>query len=172
MRISNAYWIWGQFSLRDTLYLSSIKNNVQLFLKSPRFDAHLTICGPYKKINSEFLLNLNHISRKNKSIILNLEKFDFCDEIYKSFFIKTSTSFELNNLRNTIYKVSKFDRKKKFEPHISLAYGNHKRCNKNILISKMPRLRSEILLSKISLVYVNEELNIWKILHSYDLRKD
>ena len=171
MRISKAYWIWGQFSLKDTIYLNSIKNNVQLFLKSPRFDVHLTLCGPYKKMNSEFLYNLNHICKKNRSIILNLEIFDFCDKKYKSFFIKTNTSIELNHLRNSIYEVSKFDRKKKFQPHISLAYGNHKRCHKNLLISKIPSLRSEITLSKISLVYVNEEISNWKILHSYKLRK-
>ena len=42
MRISKAYWIWGQFSEKDTLYLNSIKDNVQISLKSPKFDVHLT----------------------------------------------------------------------------------------------------------------------------------
>ena len=172
MRISKAYWIWGQFSINDTLYLNSIKDNVQIFLKSPKFDIHLTICGPYEKLGCDFLNNLKNLSHKNQSIILNLEKFDFSDEKFKSFFIKTNKSIELNNLRNSIYKLSKFATKNDYKPHISLAYGNHKKYDKDLLIARMPKLRNNILLSKISLVYVNEELNIWRILNNYDLRRD
>ena len=172
MRISKAYWIWGQFSIKDTLYLNSIKDNVQIFLESPNFDIHLTICGPYEKLGCDFLNNLKNLSNKNQSIILNLEKFDFSDEKFKSFFIKTNQSIELNNLRNSIYKLSKFASKNDYDPHISLAYGNHKKYQKDLLISRMPKLRKKILLSKISLVYVNEELNIWRILNNYDLRID
>ena len=172
MRISKAYWIWGQFSEKDTLYLNSIKDNVQISLKSPKFDVHLTLCGPYEKLDHDFLFNLNNLSNKNQSIILNLEKFDFSDEKFKSFFIKTNKSIELNNLRNSIYNLSKFASKNDYDPHISLAYGNHKKYQKDLLISRMPKLRKKILLSKISLVYVNEELNIWRILNNYDLRID
>ena len=172
MRISKAYWIWGQFSEKDTLYLNSIKDNVQISLKSPKFDVHLTLCGPYEKLDHDFLFNLNNLSNKNQSIILNLEKFDFSDEKFKSFFIKTNKSIELNNLRNNIYKLSKFASKNDYDPHISLAYGNHKKYQKDLLISRMPKLRKKILLSKISLVYVNEELNIWRILNNYNLRTD
>ena len=172
MRISKAYWIWGQFSINDTLYLNSIRDNVQIFLKSPKFDIHLTICGPYEKLGSDFSNNLKNLSNKNQSIIINLEKFDFSDEKFKSFFIKTNKSIELNNLRNDIYKLSKFASKNDYEPHISLAYGNHKKYHKDLLISRMPKLRKMILLSKISLVFVNEELNIWRILNNYNLRTD
>ena len=169
MRISKAYWVWGRFSKKDTLYLNSIKDNVQIFLKSPKFDIHLTLCGPYEKLDSDFLNNLKNLSNKNKSIILNLEKFDFSDEKFKSFFIKTNKSNELNNLRNSIYKLSKFAKKNDYDPHISLTYGNHQKYNKDLLISRMPKLRKNIVLSKISLVYVNEELNIWRLLNNYDL---
>ena len=157
---------------KDTLYLNSIKDNVQIFLKSPKFDIHLTICGPYQKLGSDFLNNLKNLSNKNQSIILNLEKFDFSDEKFKSFFIKTNKSIELDNLRNNIYKLSKFTSKNAYDPHISLAYGNHEKYNKDLLISRMPKLRKKILLSKISFVDVNEELNIWRILNTYDLRID
>ena len=70
MRISKAYWIWGQFSIKDTLYLNSIKDNVQIFLKSSKVYIHLTLCGPYEKLAHDFLFNLNNLSNKNQSIIL------------------------------------------------------------------------------------------------------
>ena len=38
MRISKAYWIWGQFSINDTLYLNSIKDNVQIAFGTVFFD--------------------------------------------------------------------------------------------------------------------------------------
>ena len=85
---------------KPKIFLNSIKDNVQISLKSPKFDVHLTLCGPYEKLDHDFLFNLNNLSNKNQSIILNLEKFDFSDEKFKSFFIKTNNSFELNNLKS------------------------------------------------------------------------
>ena len=170
MRISKAYWIWGQFPIKDTLYLNSIKDHVQSILNSPQFDIHLTLCGPFAELNSDFLNSLSNISKTNQSITLNLEKFDFCDQIFTSFFIKTDIPTELNNLRNNIYKIAKYNIKKKYVPHISLAYGNHKKSQKNLLISKMPKLKKEILISKIALVDVNEELDIWRIMNTYNLQ--
>lgn len=170
MRISKGYWIWGQFSIRDTLYLNSIKNDVQSLLKSPTFDIHLTLCGPYERLDNCFLNNLKFISETNKTIIINLRNFDFCEEMFKSFFIKTNNPISLKNLRNSMYKFSKIYQKNKYEPHISLAYGNHEKEKKDFLIAKIPKLKNKVLLSKISLVDVNEELNIWRILKTYDLR--
>lgn len=170
MRISKGYWVWGMFSLQDTLYLNSIKNKVQSLLKSPKFDIHLTLVGPYLYFDNNLLNNLSDISKKNKSLVLNLENFDFTEEIFKSFFIKTNMPNELYNLRNSFYKSTNLNIEKKYEPHISLAYGVHEKYKKDFLISKMAKLKREILLSKISLVEVNEELNIWKILNTYNLR--
>ena len=54
-------------------------------------------------------------------------------------------------------------------PHISLSYGNHEIKEKKILISKLPTLSKTIKMSKIALVEVDEDINLWKILECFDL---
>ena len=171
MRKSKGYWLWGQFSKSETLYLNSIKEEAQSILKSPKFDIHLTITGPYKSLNKSFLNNLNLISKNNQKIELNLENYDFSSEFYKSFFIKTNNPVALSNLRNKIHSIYKINAKEKYFPHISLAYGIHSQQIKDILISKLSGLKDKIVLSKISCVDVNEELSYWRVLKTFNLEE-
>ena len=53
MRKSKGYWLWGQFPKCETLYLNSIKDEVQSTLNSPNFDIHLTLAGPYVNLNKK-----------------------------------------------------------------------------------------------------------------------
>ena len=169
MRKSKGYWLWGQFPKCETLYLNSIKDEVQSTLNSPKFDIHLTLAGPYDNLNENFLNNLDSISKNNQKIELTLENYDFSDEFYKSFFIKTNKPLALSNLRDSINSIYQISTKKKYLPHISLAYGNHKKQDKDILISKLIKLKDKISISKISCVDVDEDLSYWRILKTFNL---
>ena len=56
-----------------------------------------------------------------------------------------------------------------YSPHISLSYGNHEKKAKKELISNLPELNKTIRMSKIALIEVDEDINLWKILESFDL---
>jgi len=52
-----------------------------------------------------------------------------------------------------------------------LSYGNHEIKEKKELISKLPKLNKPIRMSRIALVEVDEYINLWKILESFDLNQ-
>jgi len=172
MRISKCFWLWGRFSVNDTLYLNEQKNKVQSILKSPNYDLHITLAGPYFKINNDFLSKLKIFAQNNSPLDMYLKNFDFQDETFKSFYISIVNSKDLNSLRRGLLKIKKFNFEKEYQPHISLAYGQHEQNIKKKLILKMPKLKESIRLSKLSLVEVNESINLWNILKDFDLKKN
>ncbi len=172
MIISRCFWIWGGFSAKDTLYLNEYKNKVQSILKSPNFAIHITLLGPYFEIDNQFLSQLKIFAQKNSPLDLYLNDFAFQDHIFKSFYISINNSKDLDNLRKALLRINKFNFEKEYKPHISLAYGEHKKNIKKELISKLPKLKDSIKMNKISLVEVNENINLWNILEDFYLIKN
>ena len=169
MRIKKGYWVWGLFPYEETNLLNEIKAKVQSKLESPVFETHITLTGPYLIIDKNFLNKLKTFGKSNSVIKLNVDGYDFKQEEFKSFYISIKNSKNLKELRKSIYKLNKFDIKNNYSPHISLSYGNHEKKEKEILISKLPVFNKPIKMSKIALVEVNEDINLWKIIESIDL---
>ena len=169
MRISKCYWLWGLFPCKETKLLNEIKDKVQSKLKSPDFDTHITLTGPYLEIDKPFLNKLKTFVEKNSVIMLRVNGYNFRQEIFKSFYISIKNSRYLKELRKNISELTKCDLENNYSPHISLSYGNHEIKEKKFLISELPDLNKSIKMSKIALVEVNEDINLWKILESYDL---
>ena len=169
MRISKGYWLWGLFPSVGNVFLNQIKAKVQSKLKSPFFETHLTLAGPYLNIDKNFLNNLKIFAENNSAIMLNVGRYDFKQEIFKSFYIPIKNSRRLKELRRNIYELNNFDLANNYSPHISLSYGNHEIKEKKELISKLPKLNKPIKLSHIALVEVDEDINLWKVIESFDL---
>ena len=169
MRISKAYWIWGQFSFEDERYLNLLKKKVQKILNSPNFEVHITLSGPYQKINDYFLDDLKNLAKSNFPQKIYLNNFNFKKDIYESFYISINNSKGLKNLRKKLYSLNNFNSKEEFQPHISLAYGDHDMDKKISLISELPSLKNSIKISRISLVKVNENLKLWEVIESFKL---
>ena len=170
MRISKAFWIWGQFCLEETQYINRLKNKVQTLLISPTFETHITLAGPYLKVDKSFLVKLKNFVKNSYKIKLDLKGYDYKKDVYKSFYISINSSEKLQDLRENIYKLTRFDENEKYLPHISLAYGDHESNDKINLISELPKVKNSIKLSRISFVDVNENINKWKILESFELK--
>ena len=101
---------------------------------------------------------------------MNVCGYDFKQEIFKSFYISIENSYRLKELRRNIYELNSFDLANNYSPHISLSYGKHEIEEKKELISNLPELNKPIRMSKIALVEVDEDINLWKILESFDLK--
>ena len=169
MRISRGYWLWGLFSSKDRFFLNEIKTIVQSKLRSPFFETHITLTGPYLNVDNIFLNKLKTLSEDNSSIMLDVDGYDFKQEIFQSFYIPIKKSQRLKELRRNICEINNFELENNYFPHISLSYGNHQIKVKKELISKLPELNKPIRMSKIALVEVDEDINLWKILESFDL---
>ena len=171
MRLKESYWIWGQFSEKQHNYLNTLKNEVQNNLKSPDFNVHITLTGPYKSINKKFVNSIKLFSERQSSIDLELNSYKIKDEFYQSFYISVTLSEDLIKLRSSIYYLYPFFPQKKYSPHISLAYGNHLYKDKKNLISTMRTPINHVCMDRLSLVYVNEEKEIWNMLESFYFSK-
>ena len=169
MRISKGYWLWGLFPSKEKSFLNKIKAKVQSKLRSPFFETHITLAGPYVDVDNIFFNKLKTFSENNSSIILNVIGYDFKQEIFKSFYISVKHSKKLKELRRNIYELNNFDLANNYNPHISLSYGKHKIKEKIELISNLPKLNKSIRMSRIALVRVNEDINLWRILEIFDL---
>ena len=169
MRISKGYWLWGLFPNKEKVFFNEIKAKVQNKLKSPFFETHITLTGPYLNIDNIFLNKLKNFAENNSSIMLNICRYDFKQEIFKSFYIPIENSRQLIELRKNIYQLNNFDLTNNYSPHISLSYGNHEIKEKKELISNLPELNKTIRMSRIAIVEVNEDIKHWKILESFDL---
>ena len=53
MRIKKGYWVWGLFTSEESNLLNEIKAKVQSKLKSPVFETHITLTGPYLTIDKK-----------------------------------------------------------------------------------------------------------------------
>ena len=168
MRISKCYWLWGLFPSVEKVFLNQIKSKVQSKLQSPFFETHITLTGPYLSIDDIFLNKLKNFAENNSAIMLNVGGYDFKQEIFKSFYISIENSQQLKELRRNLYELKNFDLANNYSPHISLSYGDHEIKVKKELISNLPELDKPIRLSKIALVEVDEDINLWKILKSFD----
>lgn len=171
-RISKGFWIWGEFSYEDTKYLNKIKEKVNSVLKSPKFSIHLTLSGAYKEINKSFLEELRFLSKNNYELKLKLKGFEFKENVFESFYISLVYQDNLKDLRKKFSKLNKLTLDGKYNPHLSLAYGNHNLSDKIDLISILPELKSSILMTNISIVEVNEEINLWKVLERFKLKSN
>ena len=169
MRRSKGFWIWELFPSKEKILLEEIKNKVQSKLLSPVFETHITLSDLYFKVENIFLRKLRTFGKSNSPIILDVKGYEFKQEMFESFYISIKNSENLNIFRKKFNKLNKFDLKKNYSPHISLAYGNHMQEKKIELISKLPEFNKTIEISKIALVKVDEKINLWKIVEIFDL---
>ncbi len=162
-RISEAFWIWARFDSGSTLELKKIYEQVNKYCYGPFFQTHLTLSGPIfgsKKNNLEKFKSLKYYCKK---IEIESYGYEFSNKFYESIFIKINNSKNLLNMKNTI--DLKFSlKKKKYNPHVSLYYGELNTKEKVKIIKNLPDSPKKIKLVKLCFVYVNEEKNIWKIL--------
>ena len=169
MRQEKVYWVWGLFPFRETNFLNEIKAKVQSKLESPFFETHITLTGPYLNIDNSFFKKLKTFGEDNSFVTLDVEGYNFKQEIFQSFYLSIKNSMALQELRKNIYELNKFDLQNHYSPRISFSYGNHEIKEKEILISKLPEFNIPLKITKIALVEVNENINLWKILETFDL---
>ena len=47
MRINEAFWLWLIPNKNDNLILKNFQSKINRIISGPKFDIHLTICGPF-----------------------------------------------------------------------------------------------------------------------------
>ena len=66
-----------------------------------------------------------------------------------------------------MFKINHQKSSHPYLPHISLTYGIYKKIVKENLIASLPSLKPFIDIDKISIVDIDEEINLWKKLECF-----
>ncbi len=170
---NDIFWIWCQFSDTDMKFLENLKSKVNSILKGPKFEIHLSLIGPFFKMDSSKILEIKQIAKCSFNIPAILLKYNYSSNKYTSLFIDVLKTKELFNLRNKFIKAipSSTNYDQKFEPHISLFYGTTETYKKTQLISQLPNIDSKFVINKICIALIDEKLDQWKIIEKVELNK-
>ena len=169
-RIPKAYSIWlipnGEkyILLKNTIIdLSHIFNGI-------KFIPHVTVVSNLDYSEQFLSKKVENIARKVKPFNIEFNTIDYLDEFFQSFFI----SVKINNDLSYIRKVAKSFFPKmtgKYNPHLSLAYGNIESNIKKGLKSKIHCPIKNFKATELYLAY-NDEVNLkWDIINKFPLKQ-
>ena len=165
-RISKGHWIWGQFDIQSTQLLTSLYHKINNKLNGPKFDVHLTISGPFL-YKEEIHTQIESLSERFEQFNIQLNGMGQKNEFFQSLFISVAENETLKNLKNNIDQRFNLDKVEYF-PHISLFYGIEDISLKTEIISEL-KIPKHIVLDKLSIVKVDEEVKSWKVLKFHSL---
>ena len=170
-KILDGYWVWGKFDLKSTFILENIYTQINELLNGPNFDLHITLSGPipnpYKNPNVIDIFKKACI--KLNSIEIEVDNYLFSDKFFESIFIKIKSDNKLLSFKKNIDQIYNV-KKKKFNPHISLYYGDGTSHEKEEIISRLPKLPNKFNLTKVCFVHINKKIEKWKVLHEITLK--
>lgn len=169
-RIYKGFWIWLTFAEKDNIYLKELQKKVQKKLKSPNFQIHLTLYGPYETFSEELVLFVKKIANSEKAFTLETNNYGRKNEFFESFFIRIKESQKLISLRKEFSKFENKEKKFLYNPHISLSYGNFENTFKDDLMIVLPEIKNKLEIANLSVVKVNEDKLLWEELISFPLR--
>ena len=102
---------------------------------------------------------------------VNLLKYALNDQKFTALFIKIKRTKKLLLSKNKFSKTNYIKENKKYNPHISLYYGEENNDLKKKIIKKLPKLNKFVTIDKICIVDVNEKINKWRIIKKIKLKK-
>ena len=161
------YSIWGEFDKSSTSAIRQIHEKVNLSLGGPSFKAHLTLSG-FFNLDSEILENIQRFSLKQEKILMETQSYGMKDTFFQSLYIEIEKSKSLTGLKKNLDKVL-LKNNGEFFPHISLFYGLEDESKKKLVIDKLPVLPEEILLSKLSIARIEDDIETWEVIRSFPL---
>lgn len=168
-RIPRGYWIWGQFDIKSTKLLTSLYQNINNKLNGPKFDIHLTISGPFPHREDVHTKIFENLSRKFGKLNLQLNGMKQTSEFFRSLYIDVVENKTLNDLKKSIDHSFNIDHPE-YLPHISLFYGIEDVAIKKNIINNLETPKN-VILDRLSIVEVDEEIKSWKVIKSYSLFK-
>ena len=167
--INKEIWIWCEFSCIDSDYLLKIQERILNRLRGPKFKIHLTLAGPFQNIDNSSVESIKEYCNQHPIIQVNTNSYGYKEKFFQSLFISIDYSKELEDLRKAMFKINCQKLTENFFPHISLSYGIFKKEIKQNLINSLPRFKRALTIDKISLVEINQDINLWKISESFSL---
>ena len=132
---------------------------------SDRFSPHVTLFGRMKVNPKSFYSFFNKVKSKSKIEKVRTFSIKIGDPPWKTMYMQLSLNKNLIELQKKIDKKFKLYRNYKFDPHVSLAYGNFTPDKKDISLISHEEMIS---FSSIAIVNTPNEIKNWDIIQKFD----
>ncbi len=137
-------------------------------LQGPEFDAHLTLTGPVNYELDSCKNLLEELCNRFAEFSISLDGIGFKDKFFQAFFLQVHFSKELEVLKLATDQIFGLSPKEYF-PHISLYYGSALQSQKEAC-SKILLPPTSVIIDKISLVKIHEDIDEWDIVQTFSLK--
>ena len=160
----SAYSIWLDLEKESRANYRTIIYNLSRRLKSPLFEPHCTIYGRLD-IKLSVLENIvSKIVNDNNQFSSSVIKLTTGISYYKSLYVKLDNNTSLNEVNSLCKNYFVNSKKYKFDPHISLAYGQFDveqihMATKGIAIPKY------VVFSGVSIVDTKNDVEKWETVY-------
>ena len=169
-RIPNAYSIWLIPNDEKYIILKSIIEELSHIFGGIKFVPHVTLLSNLDFSEDFLSKKIENIAKKIKPFNIYLNEIDYLNEFFQSFFISVKINDDLAYIRK-IAKSFFPKMTEKYNPHLSLAYGNIESKIKKNLKSKIHCPFKNFKASELYLAY-NDEVNFkWEVINKFPLKQ-
>ena len=161
-RIPVSYSIWLMPDGVKRYLLKNLIHSLSLSLGGPTFEPHITLVSNILGSEESLLRHLRIISKVLKPFQIFFENIEYCDEFFRSLFIKITLNKELILAKDIACKyLNYYDNN--FFPHLSLAYGNYNSSEKTKLIESLNITIGGFSVNNIYLAHNDENKLQWEV---------
>ncbi len=144
--------------------------NLAASYNSVPFPAHITLLADLPLEQSAEPLNR---VTEVKFLSANLGPIQTEESFFKSLYLPVEKNKELASLRRKVKKILDSESKHKFDPHLSLLYGNYKPEQKPEMIRRLTTpFPEQITFSEVALVKTDGTPDAWQIIKSIQLQPE
>ena len=163
MRFVWSVWLLPKYSDKKAFsdYIETFSN----LYNSDKFVPHLTLFGRLSISPYPFLPFFEKI--KSDAEIVNLKTLNarIGDSYFKKLYLPLSLNKNIFELQRKINNRLKSFREYRFDPHISLAYGNYKVARKDLMLISYKKMIS---FSSLAVVHTPNKVKNWTVIKKFD----
>lgn len=168
MHNKSNYFLWLKPSGSDFHQLLALVNSIGHKYGTPLFEPHITLLsgllGSEKDIESRVFQLSSHYS----PFTVHCSNMDWSDDYFRCLYIKVKKEPALVALYEQARKLIPNEKKRDFEPHISLMYGKLAHKAKQELAIKLKKEYPEhLLIDSLSLYRCSGPPESWRLLKEY-----
>jgi 2'-5' RNA ligase len=167
-RNPNAYSIWLIPTDKKFLLLKKTIFELSQFFENIKFIPHVTLISNLNYSEKVLSNKVEKIAKKIMPFNIHFKEIEYLDEFFQSFFISMKMNSQLGNARKIA--ESNFPQiKEKYNPHLSLAYGEIESKIKKNLKNKTKCPVNSFMVKELYLAH-NDEINFkWEVINKFPL---
>ena len=165
--LSYSIWLMPKGIIKDQLknMIYSLSSNYG----GPIFEPHVTLVSGFLGSEKELLQKTKMISKEIRPFKIFFGGIANIDEFFRSHFLKVKVCPELQLVRDFTCRKLNYNNYD-YSPHLSLAYGDYSKKEKQIMNSAIKLLPDGFLVEHIFLAH-NDEINLkWKVIQGFSLK--